>query len=176
MKVGFIQISDIHNSINDKFSKIEGLKSVLNAHYLSNCDSVFLVMNGDMAFSGKKEEYSASELQILEIKETIEEKTKKTCDIYCVPGNHDCDFSTDQMGRKLLIDKIQKNELNITKKTVEEVLLQDEYRSFEEFFANDWQHTLVNGENLLVKNISHLNPNGDVSININLINTAWMSE
>ena len=93
MKIGIIQISDIHNSNRDKFSKVEELNSVLNAHYLSHCDSIFLVINGDMAFSGRKEEYSESELQILEIKDAIEEKLKVSCDVYCIPGNHDCDFS-----------------------------------------------------------------------------------
>lgn len=176
MKIGIIQISDIHNSNRDKFSKVEELNSVLNAHYLSHCDSIFLVINGDMAFSGRKEEYSESELQILEIKDAIEEKLKVSCDVYCIPGNHDCDFSIKPVGRKLLIDNIQKNDISISDAIVEEVLLQDQYRSFEEIFIRDWQHTIINKENSLVKNISHLNQNGDVVININLINTAWMSE
>ena len=49
MKIGIIQISDIHNSNRDKFSKVEELNSVLNAHYISHCDSIFLVINGDRA-------------------------------------------------------------------------------------------------------------------------------
>lgn len=176
MKIGIVQISDIHNSNKDKFQKVAELKKVLNAHYLAYCDSVFLVMNGDMAFSGMKEEYNESELQLLEIKETIENKLSKTCDIYCVPGNHDCNFYKNSRGREQLVAGIQNKSIEIDDQIIKEVMLQEEYNDFEDVFNSDWQYSTLNKNNYLGKNISYLDSEGDIVVNINLLNTAWISE
>ncbi|UJF16769.1 metallophosphatase family protein (plasmid) [Jeotgalibaca sp. MA1X17-3] len=176
MKIGIVQISDIHNRNNDNFQKVEELKKVLNAHYLVHCYSIFLVINGDMAFSGTKQEYSESEFQVLEIKEVIEKKLNKNCDVYCVPGNHDCNFNRNSKGRELLVEKIQNGSDEISDEIVEEVILQEEYNDFEDIFNNDWQHSSLNKKNYLAKNISHLDNDGNIVVNLNLVNTAWISE
>ena len=176
MKIAIVQISDIHNKNTNIFKKVEELKKVISAHYLSHCDSAILIMNGDMAFSGKSEEYSESELQLIEIKDAIESKVNRVCDIYSVPGNHDCNFNRDTRGRAALIEKIQQRSIEIDDQLITEVTLQEEYNAFEDTFNNDWQYSILNKNNSLAKNISHLNSDGDIVININSLNTAWISE
>ncbi len=95
MKAAIIHFSDIHfkaqnNSIFDKQKKIiDALKNEI-----LDIDSVFLVLSGDIAISGKDEEYEQAMKFFDEIKTSIQNYIKKSIRCLLIPGNHDCNYGT----------------------------------------------------------------------------------
>ena len=68
---------------------------------------VILVWSGDIAFSGKAEEYSLATKLIDDVENLLKLHIKaKLLGSVFVPGNHDCDFSHSGDARSPLLDSL----------------------------------------------------------------------
>jgi predicted MPP superfamily phosphohydrolase len=105
MNIGIAHITDIHlNSTTNIENKIEKFINVINSEF-AGCDGTFLVVSGDIAQSGKSEEY-----------EIINSLSKKYFDkinipkdkffLILVPGNHDCNLDLESSVRKACLKNI----------------------------------------------------------------------
>ena len=91
-KLRILQLSDIHNvacprAMDDfKTMRRELLKDIKDycEHYVCKFDAVLIC--GDIAFSGKNDEYEKSKTFIDEICKNV---GCKLCQVFVVPGNHD---------------------------------------------------------------------------------------
>lgn len=106
MKISLIQISDIHIR-NDKsdfiFSKLESLKNIV-INTTRTSDYVFLLIVGDIAFSGTNEQFTKS-LDLLNALYTAIPDANRV-DIIFVPGNHDCNFNINKEERDYFLENL----------------------------------------------------------------------
>src|SRR5262249_54292906 len=65
-----------------------------------------VAITGDVAFSGKKEEYAVAEQIIGKISGDLERAVGVPVTVIIVPGNHDCNFDRDTAARKTLIKSV----------------------------------------------------------------------
>jgi hypothetical protein len=100
MKFSIIHLSDIHLKEKEKDNPVlHRSENIIDAvkNNLLNTSVVFLVVSGDIAFSGKKEEYSFAENFLSAIKTGIERYNNINCEIIVIAGNHDCNFTSDSI-------------------------------------------------------------------------------
>lgn len=109
MKVGIIQLSDIHFK-EGKNLVIEYKDAFQRAciAYLRDCVKIIIVISGDIAFSGKREEYDIAYSFLKDCEQFIREEGTwiNSIDYVIVPGNHDCNFSGDEDIRNLVINQV----------------------------------------------------------------------
>jgi DNA repair exonuclease SbcCD nuclease subunit len=119
MKVAILHLSDIHiqdseDWILEKHQKIA--QSVLGTW--ENLDTIFIIISGDIANKGLKQQYILAQNFFTKIKQYIQEQSGAEVYFIATPGNHDCDFSGkqfDSKARKSFIDTIIRNPLEIEK-------------------------------------------------------------
>ena len=177
MKIGIIHFSDIHfkekiedNSVLKKKNKIvEKLKNQILAF-----DKIFLVISGDLAFSGQEKEYLIFNDFIQEIIQKLTEYSKKNIMFLGIPGNHDCNFSESQKTRNLIIDGLEReNFADLDNDIVDTCTIpQKEYLIYQEnnFFKGGIfliKHKLLNIVNYQFENFN---------IIFNCLNTSWTSK
>lgn len=137
-KISFIHLSDIHfvktsgnpadidsdlrNAILTDIKK-NGLSDLININGI--------LVGGDIAFSGCKEEYKKA-------KDFLEEITEifgiDKSSVYCVPGNHDVDQSIPQQSAQVY---------NTQCKLDEKATLDDTDKSFEEFINDKYYNDIL---------------------------------
>ncbi|GAA6530170.1 hypothetical protein LPYR103PRE_21430 [Segatella asaccharophila] len=109
MKIGIIQLSDIHfkggkNLVIDYKQAFQ--KACLT--YVKDCMKIIVVISGDIAFSGKKGEYDIAYTFFKDAEQVIRKEAIwiNSFDYVIVPGNHDCDFSTGNEVRNIVISSV----------------------------------------------------------------------
>ena len=166
MSLSVIHISDIHinNESDSIFSKVEKLKTACVSSLPSN-GAVIIAISGDIAFSGKKEQYDLAKNMFKEIAEYIKQEKNSDVNIFFVPGNHDCDFGKGTSGvRNTLIESAKQSNIdedyyNIVKS------VQKEYDDFANSYDIDISQCIPTKEVRI----------GDNKVLFLLMNTAWMS-
>ena len=165
MSLSIIHLSDIHiNNGNDAiFKKINELQLACVSSLPSN-GVVVVIVSGDIAYSGKDEQYSLAKRMLDNLSEYISAQKSSTVHVICVPGNHDCDFTTESSIRKALIPQIHSDSIDTDfYNTV--LSVQKSYYSFAESLGID---------------MSLILPRLEVSFDDHkalflLVNSAWMS-
>lgn len=76
---------------------------------LPEASHIFLVISGDVAFSGEKEQYELAANFLHQIESTLRIETSVPITFIVAPGNHDCDFSLDSGARKLLVKAMEES-------------------------------------------------------------------
>jgi hypothetical protein len=177
MKIGIIHFSDIHfvekideNSILKKKEKI--ISQIKNK--LLPFDKLFLVISGDIAYSGKKIEYEISINFFNEIINELETYTNKTILLIGIPGNHDCNFSIDQTTRELILDGLESNNYSKLNNDIIDICTkpQDEYFEFQK--NNFFKNGTILFNNKLLNIVEYRFDN--VNIIFNCFNTSWLSK
>ncbi|MET0116502.1 MAG: metallophosphoesterase [Sedimenticola sp.] len=111
MKLAILHISDIH--IRGMSDKVISQASTIASgfyDYARNSDCCLIVITGDIAFSGHKEEYQAALELIINIKGLIEaEIDGREVDIILTPGNHDCTLKPENAARTTIVDQVISN-------------------------------------------------------------------
>lgn len=171
MKLALVQLSDIHfkndKSKNFLTTKLEKIIYSINSN-LHEVEKVIIIMSGDTAYSGNNKEYEVA----LDFYSTLLEGLKhKNIEFLLIPGNHDCDFSQRHTVRETLKKNSEFNDL-CQKEIVEQVIShQKNYFEFEELFQSKsspkFADNLFKQYRFEIKN---------ESVQINLFNTAWLSE
>lgn len=165
MSFSVIHFSDIHfTGENDTLTnKVEKLKTACVSSLPSN-GVVVIVISGDIAFSGKKQQYDLAREMLESVTQYITEQKRSKVYVVCSPGNHDCDFSENSTVRDTLIEAVRSSRIDAAYYNSVAVV-QNEYRSFAGSFGIDVDAILPREEIDC----------GDYRILFLLANTAWMS-
>ena len=106
MIISILQLSDIHfKSVNN--SVMKKIDKIFNAikNEIDNSSYLFITFTGDIAFSGKKEEYLIANSFLENLTSKISSYKKIDIQYIFTAGNHDCDFSDDGI-RNILIKSV----------------------------------------------------------------------
>lgn len=103
-----LHLSDIHirsdkDWILDKGSSIAAC--VFSS--LPDATTVFVIVSGDIAFSGQPAQYTAAEGLFGEVRAAIQAEKDLPVHFVCCPGNHDCDFSLSNKTRTLTLNGVR---------------------------------------------------------------------
>lgn len=103
MNVIILHLSDIHidNEKDPVLKQAEHIASTTFS-YLPAAEQVFILVSGDIAFSGKEGQYQLATTFLTEIRQSI--IREKNCPVHFIlcPGNHDCDLRLDTTARQLV--------------------------------------------------------------------------
>lgn len=108
MKIIILHISDIHFRKNDTHL-IERIPSIVNALKPLASDARYCVIavSGDIAYSGKEEEYALANIFFSTLRSELESSERfRVPKIVLVPGNHDCNFDLDQSARNPILEHL----------------------------------------------------------------------
>jgi Calcineurin-like phosphoesterase len=95
-KILVVQLSDIHIETAQDLvlRKAEAIAAVVSTAN-DQPSRLLLVATGDIAYSGKPEQYKLAERFLHEIKAGLEKRLSISVDVIVAPGNHDCDFDSE---------------------------------------------------------------------------------
>lgn len=175
MKFSMLHISDIHfkNENNSLLEKVEKISLAIKSE-LYDIETLFIVMTGDMAFSGSQVEYEIG-VEFLEgLKNSLIKEREINIYIITIPGNHDCDFSTDQSLRQVLLENIRTHSTDIpSDKIIKEICSpQLNYIDFASLYTE--KEHIIYDHLLFKKHLFELD--NDIKIIFNCLNTSWISE
>lgn len=172
MDCAIIHLSDIHmqetnNSINDKLERL--FEAIRNE--IVNVNSIFIIISGDVAYSGKESEYDKAMYFLDKLKSNILSYTNCECNIVIVPGNHDCFHDIAKMKvREIVITSIN-NTNDISDEIISECCkVQSNFFDFHQMYKcgeEKYSDNLIKIIEFKVKNYN---------IIFNCYNTAWLSQ
>lgn len=169
-----IHLSDIHlKGKSDKiFSKLKKFNSAVKP-FIIDVKQILVIVSGDLAYSGQAKQYEAFELLMNSVNEFIASNSQATqVDWIFCPGNHDCDFGSDQGTlRTILLNKLTFEDLDSLDESGIEILKKPLF-NYEEF-VNDNESNLLVRDDLIAKRY-FVDVNG-FKIEINSYNTALTS-
>lgn len=172
MKILIIQLSDIHmkldnNKIMTRKDKI--VEAIRNE--VLNIDEAFILINGDLAYSGTEEEYEQVMKLLDYILENIKKYAGKKLNCIFVPGNHDCYHMKETRNlRERIINSILKDP-DVDEEIINQCCdVQSSYFEFEKFYMDK---NYIYNDNLL-KIVKY--KVGDYTIIFNCYNTSWLSK
>ncbi|QHT59353.1 metallophosphoesterase [Paenibacillus lycopersici] len=174
MKIGILQLSDIHMAIeeNSVLTKHEKIHSAIQ-EYIFEIDHLFLMVTGDSAYSGQYEEYIKT-IEMLEgISSNISRVKKIGISFIIIPGNHDCDFKAGKPPiRDMVINNIQNGKVSSFDEYIIDELLapQEQYINYLQYFEPTENKIY---DNKLFK--SYLFNLGSFNIIFNCFNSSWIS-
>lgn len=173
MSAIILHISDIHiKNQNDPILKQSENIAKCLYQYLPQANKVFIIVSGDIAYSGKQNEYELAKGFLRSLKVNIQQE--KNCDVVfvLVPGNHDCDFSSDNKVRQALIKVIEESEKPEVDKDIIEacISVQKNYVSFRDDMEDG---NNVENDSLWRTVYSEVD---DRTISFECLNVSWMSK
>ncbi|MEI4770919.1 metallophosphoesterase [Psychrobacillus sp. FJAT-51614] len=168
--MAFIHLSDIHFKDHENYL-LEKKEQLLNAikSTLYDVEKVFVVITGDIAFSGQSGQFDYGLDLINEVHQVIEDTIPNNVEIITIPGNHDCDFSKEDPLRDLVlsqsIESVKDEFIEIACKPL------TKYFELEQLFLSDES---IRYNDVLFKQLSfQVNSH---KIIFNCLNTAWCSK
>lgn len=178
MQVALIHISDIHlrtDKGNPIIDRVQSLTAAIRSNLTTPTHCVLLV-SGDIAFSGKREQYKLADDLIDTVGLTLlqEKDIVLSWEEIYVPGNHDVDLSKNPVSRELLLDNVLSDAQTSTKlsedKIAECLTAQDDFFAF----ASSRTSQTFSGVNDRLA-WHHILTVDKKTINIRCFNTAWLS-
>lgn len=173
MKILLLHLSDIHlksrsNPIMDRARSI----SAATFSRIHSASAIFIVISGDVAFSGARNEYEAASAFLNELRTALTDEIDAPIHFILAPGNHDCDFSGDQSVRQALIDSvIQSKGSGLSSAIVGECIKVQQ--NFTEF-RNTWGPDEKTVDEALW--ISYPFDIDGYKVSFDCLNVAWMSQ
>lgn len=157
MKIALLHLSDMHiDSTNCQWLK-QKTGQIVSAVWndFSECEKIIIVVSGDIAYSGKKEQYDyAKDFFRALLREFAQKKLGniELCNkIICVPGNHDCNFEIDDNARKMLLASMRSN-AGMIDNSVYDIIsaVQNDFKEFAKDIMIDKAYTLSINNNVTV--------------------------
>ncbi|MHB9102250.1 MAG: metallophosphoesterase family protein [Sulfuricella sp.] len=181
MKLLLVHLSDIHiKSDGDFILKRADQISRALTNLEDGIEGCIVVLTGDVAYSGQPGEYALAERFLIQLRACLI-KTVGVADvpIVIVPGNHDCDFSTENQVRDILIGTVTKGAVTkgaVTKISDElvrqSILVQSHYWQFVSRIKGTAVPTSPKVQLCSVEPVQI----GNKKISFHAYNTAWMSQ
>lgn len=172
MKAIIIHLSDVHlrEGNNECLPKFAHIATALQNEEL-NLDAIAVVVSGDIAYSGSGPEYKIANTCLTRLAEDLRTRMKTdNLRFVFVPGNHDCDFSSKDTVREIVIEGVRSGKAADAKMIECCCAVQSQFNSFRDGFPTgkpDNVHSILHWD----YRIAH----GNYSIRFNCYNTAWMS-
>lgn len=111
MTAVILHLSDIHiKSAKDPILKRAQSIAACVFSSLPSASKLFVVVSGDIAFSGQANQYALAATFFDEIRREILAEAELPVSFVVVPGNHDCDFDKNNSARKMLIKSIDESD------------------------------------------------------------------
>ncbi|MCW5886715.1 MAG: metallophosphoesterase [Anaerolineales bacterium] len=130
-----LHLSDIHiKTQKDPILQRGGDIAATVFSSLPAASRVFVVVSGDVAFSGKTSEYALASDFLTTILEAIAKESSCPVSFVVAPGNHDCNFDRDAAARRVLVDSLEKQESPDVDESIIDVCtgIQQEFFDFRE--------------------------------------------
>ncbi|MCD7955972.1 MAG: metallophosphoesterase [Lachnospiraceae bacterium] len=137
--------------------------------------SWFFCITGDIAKSGKEEQYLYASIFLMDIIEGIKKRYKDLCmQVIVVPGNHDCDFECEG---NVLRESILKDP-NLDMTNVEIIKACTEVEKYYFNFVKEWDSNIaplasVSNESIFTE---HIVSYKDIIFKFHCLNSAWCSK
>ncbi len=138
MTIAILHLSDIHiaTKSNPVLTNADRIAETLN-QFLPELSAVAIAVTGDIAQSGKKEEYEIARNFINRIISSIKHQKEVQIQVYLSPGNHDCDFDGDQEARLAVINNVANKVGAIPASYITEgTRVQENFMKFREEYEN----------------------------------------
>ncbi|MBI3395169.1 MAG: metallophosphoesterase, partial [Spirochaetia bacterium] len=104
MTIGLLHLSDIHFK-GDGSSPISGRDGVIAGTLAAaepDCGAYVVLISGDLAFSGKPQEYAEAEQFLNRLRTALSQlNAQPSVQMVAIPGNHDCNFEHNSETRKM---------------------------------------------------------------------------
>ncbi|MEQ8415756.1 MAG: metallophosphoesterase [Imperialibacter sp.] len=175
MKLGIIHFSDIHfrshgNSISNKEEKL--FDSIKNR--MTGVEHCILIISGDIAFSGQKEEYEIATKFVDNFAALLKDYCKVDLNIVLTPGNHDCLFKPETESlRSLALEDFSKKGFESIDNKILQVCLEPQQNFFE--FAEKYTGFGFKPDINLLFQCFNFELSGK-KIRVNAYNTSWFSK
>ncbi|MEF9898955.1 MAG: metallophosphoesterase [Pseudomonas sp.] len=172
MKLGVLHLSDIHfKKDNDPATHFGDC--IAKACYTTarQSDEFIIIVTGDIAYGGKKNEYEYAEKLLSTISAKIQNEIGKVVNIFLAPGNHDCVLKPEDEIRTITIDRVIENPTKELSKQIIDKCTEPQIHYFE--FEKSIRTLEPVYEDQLWKEYELLVGGGIVRISS--INAAWMS-
>lgn len=172
MNLTILHLSDIH--IHDSSDLIlKQANKIASACFTParDSDACLIIVTGDIAFSGEKQQYDEAYLFLSFIKEEIQKEGCPLVDIVTVPGNHDCSLIPENKSRTIVIDKVISYPEEATDESIIETCTTPQkcYFDFQDQITDKepiTKHKLWNEYEFVIN---------EKKLRISAINAAWMS-
>jgi hypothetical protein len=172
-KIGIIHLSDIHlkvgrNAVSNRTSQIV---SAASAHD-HEVEHWLIIISGDVAYSGKKEEYEIASQLIANLKKELGKLSAKLhAEIVIVPGNHDCSFSEPNSIREMFLANQNANKERLDSDIIT-ACLKNQIHCLDFMTSHGGWRIKEVGQNIFNSKTINL---GERRLLINACNTAWIS-
>lgn len=172
MKLGILHLTDLHIANETEFwnSRAAKIVSAVRNDFHS-CEKIFIVCTGDIAFSGKEEEYKIASKFFTALKSLLNQFLDRKCHdvIIMTPGNHDCNFSNEQQIRKFIVDRLSYESIGKDQSVIESMTtVQNEFFAFVKEINGDTPSTRLAYE--------YTFDLGETQMSFVCLNTAWCSK
>ena len=179
MELVLVHITDIHLENDTDYNILEGrseyIANAVNKHIIDATNTLLvLCITGDIAYSGKEEQYLSAAIFISDIIAGIKRRFENLfIQIVMVPGNHDCDF--DREDNAIRESLLRASNLDMLNNSIIKTCTKAEENYFT--FVNDWDHTVAPLASASDESIFAINglKYKDVSLKFHCLNTAWCS-
>jgi hypothetical protein len=176
MQIVLLHLSDIHIRTGQEvvLSRAEKIKDACHAA-APGARGCVIVISGDIAFSGMSIQYDAAYVFFSELRSRLLRlPSMQFVEFIAVPGNHDCDFTSESDIRQYLLEDIQslyESDLKLGSDRVRVTLeVQKNFFAFEAKLTNGKE---INFDQRL--NYARIVQFGNYSIKFQCYNTAWLS-
>lgn len=181
MSILIIHLSDIHlkseSNVNIIMERVEKISGAVQRK-VAGADTCFIVISGDVAFSGTPDQYEIATELIIRLKKALASSSPNLdLHVIVIPGNHDCDFENESEMRSFIFESGGlRNVESINKGVVNELTaVQGAFFQFASQVENEVPNNNIN------EGLSRLYYERHFTVNENCItfqcfNVAWMSQ
>lgn len=107
MNIVLVHLSDMHlRTSKDRILENAGKIGAAAFAACRSAEEIFVVLSGDVAYSGKRAEYDLAHRFLAAIRDELAAEVKKKISFVLVPGNHDCNFDEGNKTRDVLIEHV----------------------------------------------------------------------
>lgn len=167
-----LHLTDIHiaSERDAILGKSENIAAALNSS-VPTAELIVIVVSGDIAFSGKAEEYAAAEKMLKSLISSLQAEARCPVKIVLSPGNHDCDFSLGDASRNNNIAAIAKQNSSIDPSVIESCI--SVQREFFEFRKRMEEGNNASDDGLW-RTVEFVV--GNKKLQFDLLNVSWVSK
>lgn len=171
MKFVILHISDLHikQRTDSVLSRAEEIAKCAY-EYLRGVNNVFIVVSGDISFSGTKEQFDLAKDFFSDLKIKILEEHDCNVDYIVAPGNHDSNFCDNDETRNIIVKSItdrDKVDVNVVENCTK---IQNNFFKF----RDDIEELSIDNEDLLWRSRQFIVNSKTVCFEI--LNVAWLSQ
>ena len=176
MKLLLLHLSDIHIKSDGDFilKRAERVADAVSG-LETGIEGCIVVVTGDIAYSGQADQYVLAEQFLIQLKACLVNTVQvPDIPIVLVPGNHDCDFSTPNQVRDILIGSLAKGAVDSVSSELatQSLSVQANYWQFAARITGTTPNDPPNDQLCHIDRIKV----GNKTISFNAYNTAWMSQ